>query len=95
MDTRENISMQKHKFMLKLVQEFNFETNNDRLEIVDLHQPWVKGGSWGTNTYLKYGQNAAGKTGLYQTTRNITNAQTDPTVPTNPQGYKFIGWCTT
>ena len=62
-----------------------------RLEIVNFHEAWKLGGTYGTNQYLKYQPASAEKMQLYRTTRNISNAQTPPNVPSNPQQYVLIG----
>ena len=88
----ENLSLQQRLCIETMVGQFNFEKEENRLKFVDMHESWVKGGSWGTNAYLKFGKNKDGKTGLYRTTRAVSNAQTDPTVSTSPQQYTFVGW---
>jgi len=88
-----NLTLQQRFCMETLISQFNFEQDSNRLAFVNLHEPWVLGGSWGTGEYLRYGKNTAGKSGLYMTSRNVSNATTPP--DTTPGSYTFIGWCTT
>jgi len=61
-----------------------------RLEIINFHQPWTQGASYGTNEFLKYTIPGENKARLYRTTRNINPANTPPNITTNPQQYAEI-----
>ncbi|MCL2814385.1 MAG: hypothetical protein FWD23_07280 [Oscillospiraceae bacterium] len=78
---------QQRKFNLFLLQTNSDLTDTQRKELAELHEGWEAGQSYGTNHYLRYGEDENGRAILYRTTRNISSATTPPNVPTNPQQY--------
>jgi len=63
----------------------------DAIEFAEFYPAWEMGGNYGSNVWLRYGENAVGRAVLYSTTRNVSNAQTSPDQPQNPSSYRLIG----
>ena len=67
--------------------------DSERLKIVDIHSAWEQK-AYGSSEYVRYGENAQGKQGLWMSDRNVPANAPPPGQPTNPTNWKFVGWST-
>ena len=64
----------------------------ERLLFAEFHSVWESGRNYGSNEYVRYGENEQGKAGLYRSDRNINNSAIPPDQPANPRQWVFVGW---
>ena len=90
MDRNEQIKIAEQMFdaVCVLVQRADL-AEADAARLSGFYPIWDKTKSYGNNTWLRYGANAAGKPLLYTTTRNVAAGGTAPDV--TPGSYRLIG----